>query len=84
MTKLLQQAIDRVQTLPDDDQDRVARLMLEAANAAPEAHEDEQVPFWKRAVELMKDVPNEELDRLPTDGATEHDHYIYGTPKKHS
>ena len=27
-------------------------------------------------------LPPETLDRLPTDGATEHDHYIYGTPKR--
>ena len=26
----------------------------------------------------------EALDRLPADLASEHDHYAYGTPKKHS
>ena len=31
--------------------------------------------------ELMSDLPDEVLDRLPVDGATQHDHYIYGTPK---
>ena len=32
--------------------------------------------------ELMGDVPAEVLDRLPVDGAAQHDHYIYGTPKR--
>ncbi|HMF36878.1 MAG TPA: hypothetical protein VKF17_09575 [Isosphaeraceae bacterium] len=32
--------------------------------------------------ELMSDLPDEVLDRLPVDGATQHDHYIYGTPKR--
>jgi Arc/MetJ-type ribon-helix-helix transcriptional regulator len=31
---------------------------------------------------LMSDVPDEVLDRLPVDGAAQHDHYIYGLPKK--
>ena len=85
MTELLQQAINRVQALPEDEQDRVARLMINAAETIHKANgAGVQMPFWERAVELMKDVPDEELDKLPTDGATEHDHYIYGTPKRYS
>ena len=34
--------------------------------------------------ELMSDVPAEVLDRLPVDGAEQHDHYIYNTPKRPS
>jgi hypothetical protein len=33
------------------------------------------------AADLLKDVPEDELARLPVDGAEQHDHYIYGTPK---
>ena len=33
---------------------------------------------------IMKDVPDEELEKLPKDGAAEIDHYIYGTPKRYS
>ncbi len=85
MTELLRQAIDHVQALPVDEQDRVARLMLDATETVDKANGDgEQMPFWERAVELMKDVPEEDLEKLPTDGATEHDHYIYGTPKRYS
>ena len=32
--------------------------------------------------ENMRDVPPEDLAKLPKDGAAEHDHYIYGLPKK--
>ena len=32
--------------------------------------------------EIMSDVPAEVFERLPRDGASEHDHYIYGSPKK--
>ena len=33
-------------------------------------------------VENMKDVPPEIMARMPEDGASQHDHYIYGWPKK--
>jgi Arc/MetJ-type ribon-helix-helix transcriptional regulator len=39
-------------------------------------------PIWERAAELRKSIPAEEWDKLPKDGATQHDHYIYGTPKR--
>jgi hypothetical protein len=38
--------------------------------------------FGEIAAELLADVPEEVFDRLPTDGAAQHDHYIYGTPKR--
>jgi hypothetical protein len=33
--------------------------------------------------EIMADAPPEELAKIPKDGASEHDHYIYGWPKRH-
>jgi hypothetical protein len=32
--------------------------------------------------DLMRDVPAEELAMVPKDGASEHDHYLYGWPKR--
>lgn len=39
-------------------------------------------PIGERIAETVADVPPEELAKLPTDGASQHDHYIYGTPKR--
>ena len=39
-------------------------------------------PFWEKIANIMKDVPPEELAKLPKDLAKNHDHYLYGTPKK--
>lgn len=33
-------------------------------------------------LENMQDVPPEIMAAMPTDGASQHDHYIYGWPKK--
>jgi Arc/MetJ-type ribon-helix-helix transcriptional regulator len=41
-------------------------------------------PIGEIIDELMGDVPAEVLDRLPADGAEQHDHYAYGTPKRPS
>jgi len=38
--------------------------------------------IWEIAAELLAEVPEEALNRLPPDGAAQHDHYIYGTPKR--
>jgi predicted DNA-binding antitoxin AbrB/MazE fold protein len=36
----------------------------------------------ERLLALADALPPETLDRLPTDGASQHDHYLYGTPKR--
>ena len=42
----------------------------------------EREPIWERLAALARDVPPEVFDSLPTDGASQHDHYLYGTPKR--
>ena len=39
-------------------------------------------PVWQMILEIMSDVPHDDLNRLPTDASEEHDHYIYDTPKR--
>lgn len=39
-------------------------------------------PIWDVLVDNMKDVAPEELEKLPTDGASQVDHYLYGHPKR--
>lgn len=36
----------------------------------------------ERIAARARALPPEVLDRLPADGASQHDHYIYGTPKR--
>jgi predicted DNA-binding antitoxin AbrB/MazE fold protein len=33
-------------------------------------------------IALGNALPEEVVSKLPTDGASQHDHYIYGTPKR--
>ena len=47
-----------------------------------QASEVPQKPIWDEILDLTADVPDEEWDKLPTDLAEQHDHYLYGTPKR--
>jgi hypothetical protein len=42
------------------------------------------LPPWKRFEQAGRSLPERELAALPPDGASEHDHYLYGTPMPHS
>lgn len=53
-----------------------------AQSRLPEAQPADNRPAWQIVAEAMQDVPEEVLQRLPTDGASEHDHYLYGWPKR--
>lgn len=37
---------------------------------------------WQIWQEHLKDIPAEELDKIPTDASVNLDHYLYGAPKK--
>jgi hypothetical protein len=47
-----------------------------------EEAKQEQKPLWEEILELTADVPAAEWDKLPSDLAEQHDHYVYGTPKR--
>jgi hypothetical protein len=40
-------------------------------------------PLGQILADLGKRIPAEEMAKMPRDGAANHDHYIYGTPKQY-
>ena len=59
----------------------VRQPAVNGGHTAPPSHEAPK-PIWEQFIEAFKDVPDEDLERLPVDGAAQHDHYIYGFPKR--
>ena len=55
-----------------------AKLKAATPREASQAHK----PIWEEILELTADFPDKEFERLPVDGAEQHDHYIYGIPKR--
>jgi len=39
-------------------------------------------PIWELFIEAAESLPPEALEGLPVDGAAQHDHYLYGSPKR--
>lgn len=68
--------------------DALVREVLIARQAGPElATEPEEQsrdprPIWEVMLANLKDVPPEDFAKLPKDGASEVDHYLYGHPKR--
>ena len=65
----------------------VQRLSQEQAQALPPAARpadpaQARKPIWEVFQELSASVPDEVWDAVPTDLSEQHDHYIYGTPKR--
>ena len=54
----------------------------DAASSEPAAAAPPHKPIWEVAADIRNSVPDEEWAKLPVDGAEQHDHYIYGTPKR--
>ena len=60
----------------------LVRDLLEKATRTEVAEHGDRIPLWDGVNNIISDLPKHVLDRLPADGAEEHDHYIYGTPKR--
>jgi Arc/MetJ-type ribon-helix-helix transcriptional regulator len=74
----------------DDAIAEAVRLLLERAPGEREPESPEAVeptapshkPIWEVFEEITASIPEEEWAKLPTNGAEQHDHYIYGSPKR--
>jgi hypothetical protein len=44
--------------------------------------QDTPKPIWAQFADTFQDVPEEDIARLPTDLASQVDHYVYGLPKR--
>jgi Arc/MetJ-type ribon-helix-helix transcriptional regulator len=71
----------------DDAMTEAASLLLERLKQTPAPAKPPEAipaykPIWEEFEEIAASIPDEEWRKLPVDGAEQHDHYIYGTPKR--
>jgi len=72
--------IEKLRGLPVEKQQQVLEFVENLT--APVAPNKDDRSIWEVIREITADVPDEEWAKLPTDGAEQHDHYLYGSPKK--
>ena len=73
-TNVAEKISHRVKLLPVEKQEQVLEFV-----------ESLGVPrrtFLDIVKEIEETIPDDVLAQLPTDGAENHDHYLYGAPKK--
>ncbi|MGI9301792.1 MAG: hypothetical protein ACR2RB_03660 [Gammaproteobacteria bacterium] len=69
-SEILEEALDAIGTSQD------AQDVRSPGSAVPQT-----ASVLDIFLEAREAIPQEELDKLPVDGADQHDHYIYGTLK---
>ncbi|MEA5420199.1 hypothetical protein VB712_13290 [Spirulina sp. CCNP1310] len=73
-----EQLVHELETAPET---LISELLVFLRLAKMRHYSQTEQPLWGFIEELVADIPPSVLDTLPSDGAVEHDHYIYETPK---
>lgn len=66
-------------------EDYARRVILRAIAEPDEDDSPDPTPLRRVSEEIVRRfraLPDEAFEGLPRDGASQHDHYIYGTPKR--
>lgn len=71
-----QELIERLRALPPEQQQTVLEMVARMAQPAS------KMTILEKISERSKQLPDEVWERVPADGAEQHDHYLYGAPKK--
>ena len=61
---------------------RLTKLYIAAIERNPPKLKKGERSAWDKIIEAGHSIPQEELDRHPTDGARNLHHYLHGTPKQ--
>ncbi len=78
-TEIAQTIFEKVKNLPLDEQKEVLEIIEKKVSAS---QKKDSRPIWEVITEISNRIPEEEWAKLPSDGSINHDHYLYGAPKK--
>ena len=75
-----QQIIETIRVLPEEKQlEALEFLKQKAEEEKPKKHK-----LIEKLEELRAKLPKDVFEGYPTDGSLNHDHYLYGSPKRES
>jgi len=78
-----QTILEKIQLLPDEKQQEVLTLVDALLRQEHERSlRESSRPIWEIIEEISAQAPPGTWDSVPTDGSVNHDHYLYGAPKK--
>ena len=73
-TDITKKIVGKIQVLSDAQKEKVLEFV--------ETLEPPRRTLWEMWQEQLRDIPQEELDKIPTDASQNLDYYLYGAPKK--
>ncbi len=73
-TDVTEKIVGKVRVLSAEQKEKVLEFV--------ENLEPPRRTLWEMWQGHLKDIPEEELDKIPTDASVNLDHYLYGAPKK--
>lgn len=76
-----QQVIESIRVLSEDKQKQVLKYVREI-NKEEAKEKPPQRKLMQKLEELRAKLPKDAFKDSPTDGSLNHDHYLYGSPKR--
>jgi hypothetical protein len=73
-TDITKEIVGKVEVLSDEQKEKVLEFV--------ETLEPPRKTLWEMWQKHLKDIPEEELDKIPTDASQNLDHYLYNASKK--
>ncbi len=78
--------VAKLRALPVEKQQEVLEFIEKlAGQVKPDTSaecDSRSLPIWEVIQDIIKEVPPEAWNDLPTDGSINVDHYLYGAPKR--
>ncbi len=74
-TDVAQIIFEKVKVLPLEKQKEILHQLETIEKETP-------LTIWQKIRARSEKIPDEVWDEMPSDGAQQHDHYLYGVPKK--
>ncbi|MFT3743643.1 MAG: hypothetical protein QM785_05035 [Pyrinomonadaceae bacterium] len=78
-TEIAETIFEKVKGLSAAEQREVLKIIEDRVSAQVDKN---MRPIWEVLTEMSAEIPEEMWAELPTDGSINHDHYLYGAPKK--
>lgn len=73
-TRTAKKIAEKVRVLSEEQQEEILEF-VDKFEAPP-------LSLWDMVKDWVENIPEDVLEKLPTDGSHNHDHYLYGAPKK--
>jgi hypothetical protein len=81
-TEIAEIILEKIKTLSPEQQDKVLKFVDGLQPASKEKNGQSLKDLWRSIDDRLKEIPEDAWDEIPTDGATNLDHYLYGAPKR--